>query len=223
MIDSLVLRAEITRRWHASGLAPSHAELTDVLGGTVGDVHAALADLVDRHGVVLDGHGHIRIAHPFQTLPSACWIEAENRGWWSPCAWCALGSMAMAPEPTALHTTFGGEGERVVIRAADGRLDRHDWVLLITRPARDWWDDVACTCALNQLLPSVDDATIWSARHGFPPGQSLSAEQAWSLSQQWYARFLESPWRRPSAREARAILDGLGLRGAFWELPGAWT
>jgi len=216
------LRAEITRRWHANGQPPTHVELARALDKGVADIERALRELVDLHGVVLDGAGRIRIAHPFQTLPSTCWVEADNRGWWCPCAWCALGSMAMSDEPARFVTTFGAEDERIEIRYDGSEIDRTDWVMLITRPAREWWNDVPCTCALNQLFRSPDDAVIWSARHGFDRGEVLSGQQAWSLSQQWYGGFLAPAWRRKTADEVREILGALGLTGPFWELPKSW-
>lgn len=43
-------------------------------------------------------------------------------------------------------------------------------------------------------------------------------EQMWALVQPWYGPRLEPGWRGRSAEEAQAILDGVGLTGAFWRL-----
>jgi hypothetical protein len=54
---------------------------------------------------------------------------------------------------------------------------------------------------------------------GVPPGAVITLGQAWDLSQRWYGNRLAAGFRRPTRDEAMAIFDGVGLTGAFWELP----
>ena len=49
-------------------------------------------------------------------------------------------------------------------------------------------------------------------------GAVMSIAQAWDLSQRWYGTRLDPDFRRPSAPEARANFDRVGLTGAFWDL-----
>jgi len=46
----------------------------------------------------------------------------------------------------------------------------------------------------------------------------MSLDQAWALSQAWYGSRLSRDFRRPTADQARAIFDSLGLRGPFWKI-----
>lgn len=58
----------------------------------------------------------------------------------------------------------------------------------------------------------------WLAANRWEPGASLSAPTLNELAQRWWSTRLE-PDRRPrSAPESQAILDELGLTGAFWQL-----
>jgi hypothetical protein len=46
----------------------------------------------------------------------------------------------------------------------------------------------------------------------------MTPAQAWDLSQRWYGTRLDRSFRRPTADEARAIFESVGLTGAFWNL-----
>jgi len=58
----------------------------------------------------------------------------------------------------------------------------------------------------------------WCADRGVVRGATMTIPQAWELSQKWYGTRLEPDFRRPTADEARAIFDGVGLTGGFWRL-----
>ena len=40
----------------------------------------------------------------------------------------------------------------------------------------------------------------------------------WALVQPWYAGRLSMEWRGRTAKQAQAIIDGVGLTGNFWQL-----
>ena len=46
----------------------------------------------------------------------------------------------------------------------------------------------------------------------------MTLDQAWHLSQQWYANRLDPDFRRPTRAEAQAIFEDVGLTGDFWAL-----
>jgi len=58
----------------------------------------------------------------------------------------------------------------------------------------------------------------WLERTGHARGAVLTFAQMWALAQAWYAGRLEEGWRGRSPDEAQAILDRVGLTGAFWRL-----
>ena len=58
----------------------------------------------------------------------------------------------------------------------------------------------------------------WCARTGHARGYSMTLAQMWALAQLWYAGRLDPEWRGRSAEDAQAILESVGLTGAFWHL-----
>jgi hypothetical protein len=61
------------------------------------------------------------------------------------------------------------------------------------------------------LLRSEDD----------PPdgGATLTLAQLWELARAWYGDRLDPDWRPRTRDESQAVLDRVGLRDEFWELP----
>ncbi len=54
---------------------------------------------------------------------------------------------------------------------------------------------------------------------GRAPGATTTVSMLGELAHAWWGDRLSATWR-PRPREAnQAILDGLGLRGPFWQLP----
>jgi hypothetical protein len=49
-------------------------------------------------------------------------------------------------------------------------------------------------------------------------GETMSAGLLHELARRWYGDRLDPEWRPRAAADAQAILDELGLRGAFWRL-----
>ncbi len=68
------------------------------------------------------------------------------------------------------------------------------------------------------FLRSEEHLDHWLALNGWEPGESMSAPTLNELARRWWSTRLESDWRPRSAEESQAILDDLGLTGAFWQL-----
>ena len=67
------------------------------------------------------------------------------------------------------------------------------------------------------LFRSEEHIARWLDGRG--AGATISVEQLCDLAHAWWSDRLSTQWR-PRARDAsQAILDGLGLTGAFWQLP----
>jgi hypothetical protein len=58
----------------------------------------------------------------------------------------------------------------------------------------------------------------WCRSWVLPKGEAFSTEQAWTLASGWYGDRLEAGWCRKTVEEAQALLSGIGLRSAFWQL-----
>jgi hypothetical protein len=58
----------------------------------------------------------------------------------------------------------------------------------------------------------------WCAERGLRPGATITIEQLWSLARRWYDDRFDLDWRRRTPAERQAVLDVVGLTGAFWSL-----
>jgi hypothetical protein len=66
------------------------------------------------------------------------------------------------------------------------------------------------------LFRSEEHVARWLA--GREPGATISVTKLSELAHAWYADRLEPDWRPHTRDQNQAILDGLGLIGAFWQL-----
>jgi len=51
------------------------------------------------------------------------------------------------------------------------------------------------------------------------PGATVTVEKLCELAYAWWSDRLAPDWRPHTRVENQAALDGLGLSGAFWQLP----
>lgn len=56
----------------------------------------------------------------------------------------------------------------------------------------------------------------WCAAHGYRMRPLVRIDQLWTLATTWYSTRLQENARRPQSDEMRAIFEGLGLEGEFW-------
>ena len=68
------------------------------------------------------------------------------------------------------------------------------------------------------FLRSEEHLERWLDTRGSAPGASLAAPQLNELARRWWWTRVEPGWRPRPAAESQAILDELGLTGAFWRL-----
>ena len=124
----LDLRAEIFEAFAATGAPP------DLPGS------ADLGALAERHVVVLDQDGRIRMAHPFAAHTQGARVDAQGRTWWGNCAWDGFGIVHALNLPEATITAQG-----IAVHTRDGVPDETDAVFDVAVPAAHWWDDIAHT------------------------------------------------------------------------------
>jgi hypothetical protein len=68
------------------------------------------------------------------------------------------------------------------------------------------------------LFRSEEHVDRWVEGGGGPRGATMSVEQQWHLAQAWFENRMASDWRRPTAEEARAVFEEIGLSDPFWRL-----
>jgi hypothetical protein len=69
------------------------------------------------------------------------------------------------------------------------------------------------------LFRSEEHVTRWLEAGGREPGETIGSAKLWELAHAWWSDRLVPDWRPRTRDESQAILDRVGLRGAFWELP----
>lgn len=69
-----------------------------------------------------------------------------------------------------------------------------------------------------RVLRSEDHLDRWLGANGWKPGASLSATTLNELARTWWWTRLDPEWRPRPPHESQAMLDALGLTGAFWQL-----
>jgi len=67
------------------------------------------------------------------------------------------------------------------------------------------------------LFRSEEHLARWLA--GRQPGATIPVQTLCDLAHAWWGTRLDPDWRPRSRDENQAILDRLGLTGAFWRLP----
>jgi hypothetical protein len=67
------------------------------------------------------------------------------------------------------------------------------------------------------LFRSEEHLDLWLGDRA--PGATLDVAPLNTLAHAWWADRLAPDWRPHSVEQNQAILDGVGLTGAFWQLP----
>ncbi len=68
------------------------------------------------------------------------------------------------------------------------------------------------------FLRSEEHLERWLSANGWEAGATLLAPDMNALARAWWWSRLDPGWRPRTLDESQAILDGLGLTGAFWSL-----
>lgn len=217
--DSAVHRT-LLAVWIERGVPPTLAELGATLDASSAEVRAALTRLEGNHGVVLHPGTHeVWLVHPFSTTPTLFHVAGSERGWWSPCIWCALGVAVLVPEPVRITTTLGGEAERCELTYDSGVVAPSGRVAHFPVPVARAWDNVHRHCACTLVFADLEAVDPWCERHGITRGEVLPLEQVAELARVWYGGHLAPDWRKPTASEARAKFESAGLTAPHWHVP----
>lgn len=223
MVDELLLsrvHSELIRGLIQAGSCPTNSELAQRLDPPITNVEELLRGLSEIHGVVL--HPHVCepwIVHPFSLTPTMHWIKGQQRDWWAPCIWCALGVATLIRGEAHIHTRMGGEAEPLTIRVVEGEpVGFGDlWVHFAIPPARAW-QNVHQHCSLVLSFRSPEEIREWCSRHRLPHGEAVPLHQVARLARLWYGTYADVNWHRWTVAEAQNIFREAGLISEFWNL-----
>ena len=68
------------------------------------------------------------------------------------------------------------------------------------------------------LFRSEGHVSRWLAER--PAGATIPVTQLCDLAHAWWGDRIDPDWRPHTRDQNQGILDGLGLTGEFWQLPG---
>jgi hypothetical protein len=68
------------------------------------------------------------------------------------------------------------------------------------------------------FLRSEEHLERWLDANGWDPGATMSASTLNELARRWWWTRLDADWQPRAAADSQAILEELGLTGAFWQL-----
>jgi Alkylmercury lyase len=201
------------------GFAPDLVRLQELVGRGPAAVIQALERLEASHSLVCHpGHKAPWVIHPFSLSPTATWVQAGQRGWWSPCIWCALGVAALVDDDVIIHSRVGGETEDLDLHVCGG-IVREDSILThFAVPVSSAWDNVHHFCATVLPFRSEADVDVWCRRHAIPKGAVVPIGQVAEVARIWYGQHAERHWKKWSITQAREIFGRVGLTGPFWAL-----
>jgi hypothetical protein len=147
-VEPLELRLIIYRHFVEAGTAPSRHTLA-AIGGDIETVDLLLAELHDRHMLVLDDRPHrlgeIRMALPFSAEPTDFRVSTEVGTWWANCAWDSLAILAALHSDGHIESRWSDTGGPLALTVTGGQLEGGDGYISFALPANRWWDDIVLT------------------------------------------------------------------------------
>jgi hypothetical protein len=69
------------------------------------------------------------------------------------------------------------------------------------------------------LFRSEEHVVRWLDENGYEAGATITAGKLCELAHAWWGGRLSPDWRPHTREQNQAILDDLGLRSEFWQLP----
>ena len=145
----------------------------------------------------------IRMAHPFSAAPMGFVVRAGDQFWWGGCAWDSFGIAAALDRQMEITTCCAGCGRKLGYVAGPATPPTLDAVVLIPRPAREWWDDVVATCSSIRVYCRRTEMP--------PPAESVPLLTLWQLAQPWYRDRLDEDWTPQPTSARQRLLDDVGL------------
>lgn len=209
------------------GRPPATTEIGAHFGITPDDARGAIVDA--RLGKTLfpdPNTGEIAIAGPVAGSPTIHRVTASGVTWFANSAWDMLGVSAMFGNEVTIESRCTDCGDAVkfyldpisfpAFRFPKGTTD--DGMLVhFLMPARQWQDDIAATCGTMSLFRNEEHLGRWLKSRGYQRGAVVGLEHAWRLALAWYRDPRDPSWRPRTREEQQAVLEGVGLRGAFWK------
>jgi hypothetical protein len=220
------LRVFVYDKIATSGKPPATTEIGAHFGITADDARGAIADA--RLGKTLfpdPTTGEIAIAGPIAGTPTSYRVTANGVTWFATSAWDMLGVAAMYMTEVSIETRCTDCGDSIkflldplsfpAFRFPRG-ADDEKLIIHFLIPARQWQDDIAATGSTMTLFRNEEHLNRWLTVRGHQKGAVVGLEQVWRLALAWYHDPRDPDWKPRTKAEQQAVLESVGLRGAFW-------
>ncbi len=131
--------------------APTVSDIAKQLGLPHDQVQAAFDELHKQRLLVPEpgDKTRIRMAPPFSAIETPFRVtvaaEKDEKTYFAPCAWDALGIPAALHTDAVIHASDGHTGEPITLVVKNGAPVPEPCVIHIAVPAAHWWDDIIYT------------------------------------------------------------------------------
>lgn len=208
------------------GRPPASTEIGAHFGITPDDARGAIADARLGKEMFPDPiTGEIAIAGPVAGAPTSFRVAASGVTWFANSAWDMLGVAAMFMTEVTIETRCTDCGDPVkfvldphsypAFHFVNGSLDDRAIIHFLV-PARKWQEDIATAAATMSLFRNEDHLNRWLTSRKLVKGAVVGLEQVWRLALAWFDDPRDPSWRQRTREEQQAIVEKVGLRGAFW-------
>ncbi len=219
MISNSYLHHTILKYIIVNGYAPDVKILADILNRSDDDVIKAMHSLAETKGVVLHPQKQkVWLIPPFSLAPTNFYVQSKNGGWWGNCAWCSLGIVALINEDAIITTSIGAHGKQIEFKIEDGEIGNDNLLVHFPVPIKRAWENVVYFCSTLLVFENEEQIDSWTKQHNIPKGDIQPLEKVWQLAQRWYGNYLDTNWKKRTAKEAKVVFDEIGLTHSNWKL-----
>lgn len=136
------IRAYVFNDLMRTGTVPSFEAIAGDFEREPNEIRESFRRLAEAHVFVLQDTGELMAANPFAAIPTPFQIIANGVRYSAMCIWDSLGIPAMLKTDADIHTTCGDCYGEIVVRIADGELQRGEGVVHFAVPAAQWWNNI---------------------------------------------------------------------------------
>jgi len=218
------LRNYIYQGFINTSCAPSFEQMLAHFDNPESEIVVSLHRLADDHLIVLEPDtNRVLMAHPFSNLGTSFIVTdiPDRREYYANCAWDAIVFYFMLKKAIRIDAYLRDTLETMFIEMLDTTTlttSHPEFVVMITKPVRAWWDNIRDTRANHMhFFSSASNARNWAKERGLP-AEVVTKEQLFGLSKFLYDRKLDKNYRRPTKEETQQVFKNLDLTGPFWDI-----
>lgn len=204
--------------------APHYEQIAIKFNLSIKQVFEYLNDLMEEHLIVLQPHTkRILFANPFSNIPTNFIVIdlSTDKKYFANCGWDSVATHFMIKHPIRIQTHCQETLEKIELELDNFKITKsthQDAIVYITKPAKQWWENIIDTCSNHMYYFSSIQAANKFAKKNNYSGHALTNEQLYGLCEFLYDDKMELDYIRPTKEETISKFQELGLSSKFWEL-----